>query len=175
MHPSAMQPFKRLLVPLLLAAAFPFAARAQVACPIERAHYVLRGTPNVTAGFQNLPKLQGWLTTIAFHIDFRNEGDRFWWLFDQGSSRFLTMISTTDVNAPGWQPPDEEHKGAKPLGTTHVWYADQNYVLSYSMPDQGTAAPQHILIPDLEEIAWYGLKPRRGIPTAFFDLATCGQ
>jgi hypothetical protein len=143
------------------------------ACPLERAHYSLRGAPTVTARFREIGKYPGWITNVALQIDFQKEGDHFWWLFDEGSARYLNMISTTDIDKAGWQPPSEQNNGRRPLGEKHVWFADGAYNLNYNAPKSGDVAPAHIFIPDFEEAMWYEVEPRRGVPTAFFDLIRC--
>jgi hypothetical protein len=162
-----------MVVGVLAALMVPVAAHAQSGCELEQARYVLRGEPSVTAHFQDIPQYPGWLTNVVLKVDFAKEGDGFWWLFDQGSARFLNMISTTDVNKPGWVPPSDTNRERGPLGETHVWFATRDYRLSYRLPQQRQTAPQHIFIPDLEELMWYDAEPRRGVPTAFFDLVSC--
>jgi hypothetical protein len=161
-----------MVIAAVAAALVPVAAHAQTNCPLERAHYELRGRPDVTAGFQAVPKQVHLLTKWSLHVDFAKEGDHFWWFFDWGSARYLNMISTTDVTRPGWRPSDDRSTG--PLGEMHVWFADAKYNLNYKLPDQDGAAPRHIFIPDLEEAMWYTADPRRGVPTAFFDFTRCG-
>lgn len=161
------------VIAFLTLALTPMVAQAQNQCVLEHARYVLRGEPSVTAHFQDLAPNPDWLTNVAFNIAFAKQGDSFWWLFDEGSAPFLNMISTTDVNKPGWAAPGDDRKQG-PLGETHVWFATSHYRLSHELPKPGQTAPQHIFVPDLQELMWYAAQPRRAVPTAFFDLASCG-
>jgi hypothetical protein len=161
------------VVGVLAAILVPVATSAHSRCQLEAARYALRGEPTITAHFQDIPQAPDWLTNVALNIDFAEEGDGFWWLFDQGSARFLNMISTTDVNKPGWVPPSDTSRERGPLGETHVWFATKDYRLSYRMPKRRQTAPQHIFIPDLEDLMWHTAYPARTAPTGFFDLVSC--
>lgn len=162
---------RSLAIAVLFALLSPFAAKATTTCPVERAHYGLRGRPDVTAGFTALPKGAGTISNVGFHVDFAREGDHFWWFFDRGSARYLTMISTTDFTKPGWRHVMDTDDG--PLHGGPVWFADDRYNLNYDVPALGGAAPRHIFVADLEEAMWYQANRRRGVPTAFFDLTGC--
>ena len=154
---------------LIALIATPVCAHAASSCPIEHAHYALRGRPDVTADLLAIPKVDGLLTNVVLRLQFAKDGDKVWGFFDQGSARFLNLISTTDATRPGWHPDDR----GGPLGEMHIWFADAKYELNYNLPTPGSAAPQHMFLPDLEEWMWYRAEPRRSVPTAYFDLISC--
>jgi hypothetical protein len=47
-------------------------------------------------------------------------GLAYWFLFDEGSARYINLISTTDVTLKGWEPPMDA-KGGRPLGEMHYF------------------------------------------------------
>jgi hypothetical protein len=147
-----------------------FAAVSAQACPVARAHYALRGAPDITAGFWVIPKDVHSYSRITLHIDFRSQGDHFWFFFDGGSGRFTHLISTPPADAPGWSP----KAAPRPLDLDMtIWFADRRYGLGYDVPDPRQPVPAHFFIPEFEETMWYSAEPRRGVPSGFFDLVRC--
>lgn len=99
---GVMSLFAALGAPALASAAAP------PACPTAKARYQLMDAPGFTAGFLAQPSHEGWLTDVAFFVRSAPSGKTYWFLFDRGSARYINMISTTDVTAPGWTPPDAD-------------------------------------------------------------------
>lgn len=143
-------------------------------CPTERARYELMGAPSFTAGFRPEPKRPGWLTDVSFFVRSAGSGKTFWFLFDAGTARYVNMISTTDLTAPGWVPPDPDG-GVRPLDDMHYLAADAALTFDPNLPRQGAPAPAYVLLPDLSEKLWYGQRDgaKEGVATAFFKLKGC--
>ena len=143
-------------------------------CPTERARYELMGAPGFTAGFRPEPKRPGWPTDVSFFVRSAASGKTFWFLFDRGTARYVNMISTTDVTAPGWAPPDPDG-GVRPLGDMHYLAADAALKFDPLAPRQGAPAPAYVLLPDLAEKLWYGQRDgaKEAAPTAFFKFKDC--
>jgi hypothetical protein len=99
-------------------------------------------------------------------------------MFDQGSARYVNLISTFDVTKPGWHPPGPDGPASeRPYGHMHYLSADQGLTFSLDFPTQRKPVlPMYILLPDLPELMWYGTPPmeREGAPLAFFKLQPCG-
>jgi hypothetical protein len=161
---------------LLLAFSLADAASAApaVGCKTARARYEMMGAPGFTAGFRPEPKRPGWLTDVSFFLRSAQTGKTFWFLFDEGSARYVNMISTTDVTAPGWAPPDPDG-GARPLGEMHYLAADAALKFDPRLPRQDAPAPTYVLLPDLAETLWYRQRDgaKEAAPTAFLKLVGC--
>ncbi|TWB37268.1 hypothetical protein [Nitrospirillum pindoramense] len=162
---------------LLCAAAIglmPAIAAAKSPCTIDRASYQLHGNPQFTAGFRDVGHHENWQSTLAFFVRSNSTGKTYWFLFDAGTARYINLISTTDVTAPGWHPPDPDG-GTRPLGELHYFAANADLTFNESLPKAGDAAPDHILLPDLSEVMAYKATPRETVQTAFFDNTGCAQ
>jgi len=131
-----------LLAPLVLIAALAGAAPAPpqdaVGCRVADARYALRGEPRMTARFIPVGRRERWISDVAF--SFRSPGGKtFWWLFDAGSSRSIQIISTTDVEASGWRPPDPDG-GPRPYGSGVYYGLDDALTFAELPPQAGDPA-----------------------------------
>ena len=159
---------------LLIAASilFPSLSQAAPQCKVDHAEYVMTGRPDITAGFRAIPHLKGWVSDVALYVDFHRTGQRYWFLFDQGSSHYITLISTDNVNAPSWSPPSADG-GHRPLGSMTYWSSKDGLTYPLVVPKNDQEADKIILLPDLSEIMWYRASPRVDVPTSAFMLRKC--
>lgn len=167
---------RRIIVPLLAACLAAIPAVAAPSCPVEQAHYVSMADQQWTAGFRRIGKRPGWISSVAFFVRSARTKRSYWFMFDQGSARYVNLISTFDVEQPGWHPPGPDGPSSdRPLGEMHYLSADEQLAFSLDIPLQGTPAPIYILLPDLPEVMWYRTLPmeREGAPLAFFKLWSC--
>jgi len=157
----------------ILVAVLALAPACAHACPVEQAHYVMDGQPGVEAGFRPVGRYKGWISDVAFFVRTPARTDYF--LFDQGSAPYVSLISTTDVTEVGWAPPDPDG-GVRPLGgmTYYSLHADRSFYQNV-IPKAGEEAPAQIFLPDLAEIMWYRGEPRQSVPHAFLTLVQCGD
>ena len=128
--------------------------------------------PDVTAGFHRLDHHEELLSDLAFYVRSKRRGVTFWFLFDQGSARYINLISTTDVLAKGWAPPDPDG-GVRPLPEMHVLLADADFVFAQEAPKSGAAPPAYILLPDLSETLHQSATPGWDILTDLFKFDGC--
>lgn len=165
---------------------FAMLSGAPASCPLEQAHYALRGAPGVTAGVRPVAKSADWPVGLAVFVRVdqvgpgaaRAPGRTWWFLPYSGNGQGVRghLASTHDVTAPGWTPPDPDSGRERPLGDLDYMMLDGDYgFLETSIPRTDRAAPAHLLIPDLQQALWY--RPpegeRTGVPLAFFDLTAC--
>ncbi len=156
-----------------LLAQAPLAASVAPNCTIDHARYVLRGAPDYSAGFHVIGDYETLISDLALFVRSGKTGRTFWFFFDQGSGRYIYLHSTTDVLAPGWQPPDPDG-GDRPLGQMHYMAADADLSFSLVLPQSGQPAPTYILLPDLPDVMWYRVRePQESVPLAFFELSDC--
>jgi hypothetical protein len=143
-------------------------------CKVANARYEMMGAPGLTAGFRPVGNHPGWLTNVAFFVHSDQSKRTFWFLFDAGTARYITLISTTDVSAQGWTPPPPDG-GDHPLGSMHYMGADSNLRFSMTLPRHTTPAPTYILLPDLSEKLRYGQAgaAKEDVPVASFKLKGC--
>jgi hypothetical protein len=164
-----------LLAACLAAIAVPCTAHATApvpSCPVEHAHYRYSGGDG-EADLSVLPKLSGFMSKVLLHVRVAGKND-FWFLFDQGSGRYVHLVSITDPHRPGWTPPDPDG-GDRPLpGQTFIAWNDALKVAE-SMPRQGAPAPGYFLLPDLPETLWYRMRDGKRIDLAagIFRLDRC--
>jgi hypothetical protein len=162
-----------------IVAAVSFAATpdlAAPACSVAKAHYVSMADPRWTAGFAPITKNRDWISDVAFFVRSAESRRTYWFMFDQGSARYVNLISTFDVTRPGWHPPGPDGPASeRPYGEMHYLSADADLKFSLDVPFQKTSAPTYILLPDLPEWGWYRTPPmeREGAPLAFFKLQSC--
>jgi hypothetical protein len=124
------------------------------------------------AGFRRVPKVAGWLTDLAFYVRSAKSNKTYWFLFDQGTARYVNLISTEDVEKRGWSPPPSDG-GVRPLGSMHYLASKDGLAYTLSLPDQRQAPPRYILLPDLPEVLWYLANPREDVPVAVFKRVGC--
>lgn len=167
-----MRHFLSLLLVTGAMLSLPPRAEAKPTCDIEHTSYAMAGRPDVEAGFRRVPKARGWISDLAFYVKAGPEGPKSWFLFDQGSSRYVSLISTEDVTKAQWHPPEGD-KGPRPLGSMHFLSSADTRTWSISVPDSRSKAPKFILLPDLSEVLWYRANPRADVPTAVLEAKGC--
>ena len=143
------------------------------ACTYEKAHYVYSSNPSLSVSFTNIGKRENVLSTIALQLSDKQSGASFWFLFDAGSARYITMISTSDVRSPGWEPPTDG--SPRLLCSMHFFAWSKRMVFDENLPMAGARAPDTIFLPDLSETLWYRAEPRIGIGHGVFTLKRCGR
>ena len=148
-------------------------------CALERAHYVLRGAPGFTAAFRPVAVSRDWPAGVALEIRSAQSGRAYDFLPYQGNGAgTLGHLASTDaVTRPGWTPPGPDDGKVRPLGDLDYMLFDTGYgEQSKHSLRQGGAAPEHLLIPELQHALWYRTPSdaRESAPTAFFDLIDCG-
>lgn len=144
------------------------AAVSTVGCPAERARYVLRGRPDISAYFRGVDSGDDWPSRLALAIHSNKTGRTTWWIPWQGGTDGRTNIaSTTDVTRPDWRPPNPDG-GPRPLGDRQLLTTDASYKIMEGIPQRGKAAPAHMLNPDA------GSSRDDVFPVKqFFDLVGC--
>lgn len=140
------------------------------ACSIENATYAYSTDKNITAQFEN--KGHGWISPLVLYVKLGPGKPTYWFLFDQGTARYTSLISTTDVDAPQWSPPSEG-SGESPLGSMNYFSWGSNLRVNESVPQPHDTAPDFIFLPDLPEKLWYVARPRVSIAPGIFTLKSC--
>lgn len=144
------------------------AAASLTSCPVERAHYVLRDHPGLTADFRSVARSPDWPSGLALGVHHTASGRTFWWLpWNGGSDGLQNVASTGDVTARGWHPPDPDG-GPRPYGDRHYIGTDATYRILSGAPRRGEPAPAHMLFPDSA-----GSQDRVFVARQFFDLVGC--
>lgn len=145
-----------------------FAAMSTASCPAEKARYVLRGSPQIIAYFRAVDSGEDWPSHLALAIHSNKTGKTTWWVPWQGGTDGRTNIaSTTDVTKPDWRPPNPDG-GPRPLGDRKFITTDAAYNIMEAVPQQGKAAPVHMLNPDAG-----GSRDDVFPVKQFFDLVSC--
>lgn len=145
-------------------------------CKIENAIYRMRARPGTALSFKkfNDPPARGggrlWITDIAVMLS-TEKNKRMWFLFDGGSSPYINMISTAEVEDPKWTPPPPE-EGEHPTGNMTYYALTENLDFDDRLPSSGNAAPRYIFIPDLYSML-KGLQNSELTPLSLFDLVGC--
>lgn len=117
-------------------------------CPVERARYVLRDDPTVSAFFIEVDSGENWPSKLAMAVSSRKTGQITWWLpWNGGTNNLQNITSTTDVTAGNWQPPSPDG-GARPHGSREYLGFDAAYNVISSVPQAKHQAPAHMLIPN---------------------------
>ena len=147
---------------------FALAAASMSQCSVERAHYVLRHDPNVTAYFRKVDSGRDWPSGLALAIHHKSSGKTFWWLpWVGGADGLQNVASTEDVTKKGWQPPNPDD-GPRPYGDRQYLGADARYNIISDWLDRGTVAPAHMLFPNSAS------SHHTAFPTKqFFVLVSC--
>ena len=158
---------------LMLYANTGFAApgTALPSCTVARAHYHLSSESAFELSFVKVGKRDGWVSDLALKLT-PTIGPAYWFLFDEGSARYINLISTTDVTLKGWDPPTDA-KGNRPLGMMHYFAWSRDYRFDDSAPASATLAPERIFLPDLADAMWYRASPRQGLSQGVFLLDGC--
>ncbi|MBA14823.1 MAG: hypothetical protein CMN73_00495 [Sphingomonas sp.] len=136
-------------------------------CPIERAQYVLRAMPTITAQFHAVPRTDQWRSGYAMEMRFEETGRRYWWLPDPGGSADNPGFYFT--RGPGSAVTDN-------LGRLDFFGFDSDYTMLASIPVAGEPAPAHFLLYNMRAAYWYGTPGDRredAGPRSLFDFAAC--
>ncbi len=147
------------------------AARATATCPISKAHYTLSSDKRLSISFVPVGKHEGWGSDVALKIDTKG-GPSYSYMFDGGSARYITMISTTDVKASHWTPPTDD-PSSRPMGEMHYFAWSGRYDFNANFPQTGAIAPDRIFLPDLAEDMWYRANPRVDVKYGVFLMDEC--
>lgn len=148
-------------------------AAAQPRCTVANAHYEMKGHPEFSAGFKRLPTDAHWKNDVAIYFHSTQSNQTYWFSFDEGSARYINLISTSDPTNKDWRIPD--HSSPRPLGEMHYLSADDGLNFSLSLPSGSEFPPKYILLPDLANTMWYSGSPRESVPIAFFVLKGCTE
>lgn len=140
-------------------------------CPIEKAQYRSLDGQAITAEFRAIGDHRGWPSDLALEIH-TPAHETYWFLYDRGAARYITLISTTDVTQPGWAPPPHDG-GERPLGEMHYIAADSRLRIDQTLPDAGDQAPFYILLPDFPEILAHRASPAESVSLSFLGLVDC--
>lgn len=163
--------FYKYALAVLLGMNAAWAQALPASCKLANAHYTLSSDKSFTVTFAATGPLKGWLSNLALQVSHGTES-HYWFLFDAGSARYITLISTKDVTSAGWSPPTDDPT-TRPLGEMHffAWYA--RYRFLQTIPRADTAAPGSIFLPHLPEILAYRASPRVAIPQGVFLRDRC--
>ena len=142
------------------------------ACIVDNAKYVSEDG-KFLAGFRPLDNHKGWVSDLSFYIKSNASGDTYWFLFDEGASINITLISTDKVPHAGWTPPDPE-TDKRPLGSAQ-YLAANSHDKFYDgiMPMKGGHAPERILVPDLPVLIELATGNIEHAKHSFFALKSC--
>jgi hypothetical protein len=147
---------------------FALVAASMSQCPVERAHYVLRHNPNVTAHFRTVDSFPDWPSGLALAVHHTSSGKTFWWLpWLGGTDGLQNVASTEDVTKRGWRPPNPDD-GPRPHGNRQYLGTDAGYNILSGWLHRGAIAPVHMLFPDSAS-AHDTVFPTK----QFFDLVNC--
>jgi hypothetical protein len=126
------------------------------------------------AGFKNVGHHHDWQSDLAFFVHSEKTGKSYWFLPDSGSAHYINLISTSDVTAPDWAPPDPDG-GNRPLGSMHYFAFDKKLIGIEGIPQSISSAPDKLFLPDLSEIMWYRTDPmaRETVPSNIFVFNIC--
>lgn len=162
-----------MILPLVLALMKP----ALADCRAQDARYVAADDARYTAGFMLKPPGGAFISDLAFYVHSAVSGRTYWFLFDAGSARYISLISAMDVTAQDWQPPEPDggpHRG--PLrGTMHFLSADEGMRFSLFVPTSNAPPPSFIVLPDIQETLWYGQSQRDGASLGAYRLTGCAK
>lgn len=147
---------------LLLASSLALASQ----CPVEKARYVLRNSPEVSAEFRAVDSGADWPSDLALAVHGKSGGTTWWLPWEGGTDGLHHLGSTLDVGAQDWHPPSPDG-GPRPNGDHQLLTTDASYTFIDHAPRKGDTAPAHILVPDA------GPKDPAFPTTQFFDFAGC--
>jgi hypothetical protein len=147
------------------------------ACPAERARYVARGAPQITAGFHILPRRTSFVSDLAFYVHNAATGHTFWFGFDGGSASRVALISTTDVTAKGWRPAENGRpvEAVGPLGEVQYLSAGPDMEFGLDVPRRGTYAPAFIVLPEFAETMWQSDFRGEDAPIGVYAFTACSK
>lgn len=144
------------------------AAASPASCPVERARYVFRNDPSVTAYFRPVESGPDWPSRIALAVHYKKTGRTYWWLpWNGGSDSLQNVASTEDVTARGWMAPSPDG-GPRPFGNRQYIVTDAAYNIADHVPVRGDPAPGHMLFPNSA-----GSGDTAFLNRQFFDFVGC--
>lgn len=111
------------------------------------------------------------LSDMALHLVGPGANASYWFVYDGGSAPAVALISTTDVTARGWTPPQPEG-GVRPLGSLWVYAMDASMRISFEIPKLRAVPPMYLFVPELSE-ALRGSSPRHNLRPGIFKLTGC--
>lgn len=178
---------REVMFPILmpLAALLPAISMASTSCPIERAHYTYTNGYGV-ADFAVLKGARNWISNLALQVAVKdqdsnpkaNQGIRvFWFLFDQGSARFVELRPFVDgsrLHKRSLESGSNDESSLLDDGPNYYSWGN-NMEISGVAPRSGSPAPEFIFLPELPNILWYSLPPEKriGIGPGFFKFDHC--
>lgn len=143
------------------------AATLAMQCPVERAHYVLRNNPEISADFRAIASTPDWPSGLALAVHGKS-GETSWWLpWNGGTDGLQHVASTVDVESDGWKPPSPDG-GPRPFGDRQYLGTDAAYTVIDHVPHKGEMAPAHMLFPDSA-----GSRDTVFPQKQYFDFANC--
>jgi hypothetical protein len=150
-------------------------AQAQAGCPAERARYIARGAPQITAGFHVLPRRTSFVSDLAFYVHNAATGHTFWFGFDGGSASLISLISITDVTAKGWCPAEDGRPvgAVGPLGGVQYLSAGPDMQFGLDVPRGGKDAPTFIVLPEFAEAMWQSDFRGENAPIGVYAFTAC--
>ena len=114
------------------------AALAASGCPVESAHYVLRGMPEITAHYRAVDSGKDWPSQLAMAVHSSKTGETSWWVpWNGGTDGRTNIASTTDATRPDWRPPAPDN-GPRPHGNRLFLTTDASYNIMQSAPSAVT-------------------------------------
>lgn len=158
---------------LTIASLFSVNSLASTTCPIEHAHYVYTDGLGV-ADFTVIDKPDDFRSGLVMHLSFKDKEKRdFWFLFDQGNSRSISLITTSDPAAAGWTRPDPD-KHDNHLIPNQMYYSwNSDMKIGIHEPEPGDPAPEFIFVPALPNALEASFRDRIYIGAGIFKRARC--
>ena len=141
-------------------------------CAVANARYVLRSNPGVTLHFENAPINDDWPQGVVVAVHGVKTGRTSYWLPWYGGTdggRHIRGTALLDRSKDL-----EAQRRVERRGDLDFFFLDSRYRFLSSLPKRGSAAPAHLLIPNLD--LWYffdAAGQRDDSPRAFFDLVGC--
>lgn len=163
--------YEYVLVTLLLSISAGYVQASPVNCKLADAHYTLSSDKSFRLAFPSTGARSGWISDVALEVR-HGSVERYWFLFDQGSARYINLISTTDVKLKGWRPPTDDGS-TRPLGEMHFFAWNDGYKFLDRVPARNADAPVRIFLPELPEMLAYRADPRVEMPQGVFVLDGC--
>jgi hypothetical protein len=157
---------------LVLAASL---ASTQPACPLENAQYVLQGASDVIITFEERAPTKGFPSDVTMNVQSKKLGAIY---------RFVPFNEGSGAGIKSHLALAQEHDEPSDVAASAILGADNKYLVAgvnyvfdpTFLPRRKASAPDHLFIPGLQELFWYGdLQHREAVPVAFFNLAACSR
>jgi hypothetical protein len=162
----------RMLAAVMAMVVLGEATSAIAACPIERARYrMVHGGPFVL-GFHKVTKGRDWVSDLTLFLHSERSNQTHWFMFDQGSARYVSLLAVDDVSAKGWTA--EGAVNGKPLMDAMDYLAaDQGLRFNPGAPTSKDPPPAYIVLPDLPEVMAKSAQPPETAPLDMFKFHRC--